>query len=266
MGKKLKSDKLQAGEKLIDADPNFAAFITEEFSRRKPGKKKVLVASLTLTMIPQEAYGTHCSNFYQLGRDCKGYDFAFISPRRMAIDNMRNMCVKMAILGDFDYLYFFDDDTVNDRNVLGRLLPRIKEFNAVSAGYFIRGYPFNPMVFRRLKDGKGMRLYKWNEYKKFVDEDNVLRKDVGGVGCGCTLFRVADFKEVKYPWFMTGLTHTEDAWWFARAQEAIPGYKVGMDFNIKCGHLCSPIYVDQNNVDVVRRMHRQLHKIGGISQ
>lgn len=271
MGKKRKkrdADNLRQGEYLTKIDEDLYASVTKEFSRRTPGKKKVLIGSLTLTMVPQEAYGTHCSNFYQMGRDCKDYDFAFVTPRRMAIDNMRNMVVKLAISGDFDYLYFFDDDTVNDRNVLGRLLPRMEEFNAVSAGYYIRGYPFSPMAFRwtNYKGHRIMKLFDWRTYKKFISDDKVLRDNVAAVGCGCTLFRVEDFKKVPFPWFKTGLNHTEDAWWFTVADSTIPDYKVGMDFNIICGHLCNPAFVDAYNVDTMRRFHRELRKTGGLSQ
>jgi len=261
------ADAIRPGEKLVEIDEGFAAYVNEEFGKRPdPGKKKVLVASLTLTMIPNESHATHCINFYQLGRDHPDYSFSFITLRRASIADSRNNAVKFAISGGFDYLYFFDDDTVNDRDVLGRLLPRMEEFNAISAGYFVRGYPFNPMVFRWAgENGKHhMRLYSWNEYKKHVDKDNVLRHRVSGVGCGCTLFRVEDFKNVPYPWFYTGHGHTEDAWWFTRAAEHIEDYKVGMDFNICCGHLCDPIYVDSYNVDTVRRFHRKLKKMGGM--
>lgn len=267
--KKSDADKLRPGEKLVEIDHNWVAVVDSTFGKRKdPGKKSVLIGSLTLTMVPQEAYGSHCMNFYQLGRDHRDYNFGFCTPRRMSIADMRNAVVKIAITGNFDYLYFFDDDTINDRDVLGRLLPRMEEFNAISAGYFVRGYPFNPMVFRWVGNNgtKAMRLYKWNEYKKHIDKDNVLRHRVSGVGCGCTLFRVEDFKKIPYPWFWTGHGHTEDAWFFTQAHHNIPDYKVGMDFNIACGHLCNPLYVDQLNVDVVRRFHRKLINSGGMSQ
>ena len=260
--------RLMAGDMVTEVDEKFQKTLSWD---RGEDKQKVLVASLTLTMVPQEAYGTHCSNFYQLGRDCPEYNFAFVTPRRMAIDGMRNMVVDMAIKGGFDYLYFFDDDTVNDKNVLGRLLKRMDEFNAVSAGYYVRGYPFNPMVFRWVKEGdldKGFSLVNYRGHKKYIDDDGVMRDGVAAVGCGCTLFRVEDFTKVPYPWFVTGLHNTEDAYWFNKAHQTLKPeeYKVGMDFNIKCGHLCSPIYVDPVNVEVVRKFHRALHKVGGISQ
>jgi len=278
MGKKTKdegefpADKLKRGEYLTKIDDTFEAYITKEFSKRTPGKTRVLAASLTLTSVAQECYGTHCSNFYQLGRDHPDVDVTFITPRRMAIDSMRNMAVKLAISGDFDYLYFFDDDTVNDVDVLGRLLPHMKEFNAISAGYYVRGYPFPPMAFEWkeiIHEGqkhKTFSLYDWRTYKKKIDADGVLRKNCAAVGCGCTLFRVEDFKKLPYPWFKTGLNHTEDAYWFATAHGVIPDYKVGMDFNIAAGHLLSPVFVDSGNVDIVRRYHRELKKVGGISQ
>ena len=257
------------GDRLEGPDEGFQAALGREFQERGGDRDRVLVASLTLTMVPQEAYGTHCSNFYQLGRDCEEYDFAFVTPRRMAIDAMRNSVVEMAIKGGFKYLYFFDDDTVNDRNVLGRLLPRMEEFNAVSAGYFVRGYPFHPMVFRwidKKNTKKGFKLAHWRNYKRFIGKDGVMRDGVAAVGCGCTLFRVEDFQKVPYPWFFTGLHHTEDAYWFSKAHSADPEYKVGMDFNISCGHLCNPAYVDAGNVDTMRRFHSALHKVGGLSQ
>jgi len=267
MGKQLKDDgRLMAGDLVTKADKRFQKTLNWD---RGDGKQKVLVASLTLTMIPQEAYGTHCSNFYQLGRDCPEYNFAFVTPRRMAIDGMRNMVVDMAIKGGFDYLYFFDDDTVNDKNVLGRLLPRMEEFNAVSAGYYVRGFPFNPMVFRWTDEEdkkKGFALTGYRGHKKYIDDDGVMRDKVAAVGCGCTLFRVEDFKRVAYPWFKTGLHNTEDAYWFYKVHQVVDDYKVGMDFNIQCGHLCNPVYVDADNVEVVRKFHRALHKVGGISQ
>ena len=268
MGKgRKKADSLRPGDKLVDIDEKWAAIVDKEFSKRTPGKKKVIIGSLTMTMVPQEAYGTHCSNFYQLGRDHPDYDFAFVTPRRMSIADMRNMVVKLAIEGGFDYLYFFDDDTINERDVLGRLLPRMEEFNAISAGYYVRGYPFNPMAFEWVEKEKLlMRLLSWRKYKRMVSKDGVLRDNIAGVGCGCTLFRVEDFKKIPYPWFQTGYNHTEDAWFFSQAHRNIPDYKVGMDMNVVCGHLCSPLYVDGYNVDIIRQFHRKLLKTGGISQ
>lgn len=268
MGKKKPdADQIRPGDKLVDVDPAFSARINAEFNQRRPGKKKVIVGSLTMTAVPQEAYGTHCANFYQMGRDHPDYDISFVTPRRMAIADMRNMVVKLAITGDFDYLYFFDDDTVNDRDVLGRLLPRMDEFNAVSASYYIRGYPFEPMVFK-WADREKFRMEGWShkDFEKHISADGVLRDNVSGVGCGCTLFRVEDFKKVPYPWFFTGHGHTEDAWFFTQAHKNIEDYKVGMDFNVVCGHLCNPIYVDHHNVKVLRKFHKQLLKMGGISQ
>lgn len=257
---------LKVGEYVTEVDETFQKHVAGEFAKRTPGNKAVMVASLTLTMVPQEAYGTHCSNFYQLGRDCPDYDFAFITPRRMAIDSMRNMVVELAIKGGFDYLYFFDDDTINDKNVLGRLLPKMEEFNAISASYYVRGEPFSPMLFCWIDPSEKEKGFKLLEEDPKPDEDLIVRENVAAVGCGCTLFRVDDFKKIPFPWFKTGLHHTEDAFWFAKAHHTIPDYKVGMDFSIHCGHLCNPVYVDANNVHIVRKFHEELRKVGGLSQ
>lgn len=267
MGSRKKSQGTRPGELVTSKDGRLVTEINKEFDRHgKHRRKKILVGSLTLDSVGIAAYGTHCSNFYQMGRDIKGYDFIFISPRRMAIDHMRNFCVEVAIKAGCEFLYFFDDDTVNDINVVGRLLPRMKEFNAISASYYVRGLPFNPMVFSWLNREKGqMKLYGVKAEKN-IDKDGVLRKDVSGVGCGCTLFRVKDFTKIPYPWFKTGHGHTEDAWFFAQAHKYIKDYKVGMDYTIVCGHLLDPIFVDANNVALLRRFYKRLKDVGGAFQ
>jgi hypothetical protein len=265
--------RLEPGDIFKDPDDRFEAWVSSEFHLRKPGKKRVLIASLTLTAVPQAAYGTHCAEFYRVGRDCTDYDFMFVTPRRMAIDNLRNMCVKLAVGGEFDFIYFFDDDTMNDRDVIKRLLPRMDEFNACSAGYFIRGYPFLPMVFKwkavEIEDGRMVKvphLFEIDEYEKSIDPDGVMRENVAAVGCGCTMFRVADFKDMPFPWFKTGINHTEDTYWFLHAHAKNPEYKVGMDFNINCGHLLEANYVDRSNVKVMREFHERLREVGGLTQ
>lgn len=267
MGKRKKKPPVREGEFITSKDGSVTTYLDKQFERRDgPKRERILVGSLTLTSVNFAPYGSHLSNFYQMGRDCKDYDFTLITPRRMAIDRMRNFCVEVAIKGEFKYIYFFDDDTVGDFNVVGRLLPRMEEFNAICGSYYIRGYPFDPMVFTWIdKSAYTMKLYG-KKAESLLDEDGVLRKDVAGIGCGCTLFRTEDFTKVPYPWFKTGGTHTEDAWWFTLAHKYILDYKVGMDFNVSCGHLCDPIFVDSNNVHVLRRFHKQLHKYGGVFQ
>lgn len=268
MGKRKKEESgPKPGDLITSRDGRLVTDLNRDLSRKgKHRQKRILVGSLTLDAVGIAPYGTHCSNFYQMGRDIKDYDFVFISPRRMPIDHMRNFCVEVAIKGGFEYLYFFDDDTVNDINVIGRLIPRMKEFNAISASYYIRGVPFLPMVFKwRNRKKFQMTLYGLNAEKN-IDKDGVLRKDVAGVGCGCTLFRTKDFTKVPYPWFKTAYGHTEDAWFFTQAHRNIEDYKVGMDFTIACGHLMDPLFVDQNNVHVMRRLYKQLKKTGGAFQ
>lgn len=264
MGRKRK--KLEPGDYLKKKDAAYARSIKAEFSRRaRPGKKRVIIGSLTLTMVGQDPYGSHCVNMYQLGRDHPDYDFQLVTPRRVPIDAMRNMVVELGIRGDFDYLYFFDDDTLNDRDVLGRLLTRMDEFNAISAGYFIRGYPFEPMVFEwKDRENVIMQLMSYRNYKSKISSDGVLRDNVAGVGCGCTLFRMEDFKKIPYPWFATGHNHTEDAYFFTMAHHNIKDYKVGMDFNVVCGHMLDPLHVDANNADILRSTYRKLLKMGSI--
>lgn len=267
MGQRKKYRGPTPGQLITSRDGALETYVDFQFGHRGKDKKpRILIGSLTLTSINILPYGSHCSNFYQMGRDIPEYDFSFVSPRRMAIDVMRNFCVELAIKAGFKYLYFFDDDTVNDVNVIGKLLPRMKEFNAICPSYYIRGYPFNPMIFIWHDKKKWAMKLCPLDIEKQVDKDKILRKNVAGIGCGCTLFRVEDFERVPYPWFKTGYGNTEDAFFFTKAHQAIPDYKVGVDFNIACGHMLDPLFVDAKNVHALRKCYKVLNKVGGVFQ
>jgi cellulose synthase/poly-beta-1,6-N-acetylglucosamine synthase-like glycosyltransferase len=225
------------------------------------GCKKILASTQTLTSVQHAAYRSHLSNVYEWG--AKSYEFrvVFLTQHRVEIAHARNNAVRMAIRGGFDYVFFYDDDTVMPDNMLPQLIKRMDEFNAISAGYFIRGAPFKPMVFRWIgKKRTHLKLASERTYKRLIDDDGVLRDNVGAVGMGCTLLRVDDFKKVPFPWFQTTPNMTEDVFWFLAAHRDIEGYKVGMDFNVKCGHILDALYVDSTNCDELRTAYR---KVGG---
>ena len=250
------------GDYVTKKDPQFIASLRKNKFRNLPaGAKKILASTQTLTTIHHYAYQTHLSNVYEWGAKANEFRVVFLVQYRTEIAGARNNAVRMAIRGGFDYVFFYDDDTVMPGDTLPRLIKRMDEFNAISGGYFIRGYPFKPMVFRWIGKKKNrLKLAHENLYKQYIDKDGVMRRGVGAVGCGCTLFRVDDFKKVPFPWFQTVPHMTEDVFWFMRVREHIKDYKVGMDFNIKCGHILDALYVDPDNAGDLRKAYR---KIGG---
>jgi hypothetical protein len=241
----------------------FAAQLEREWFRGLPeGRPKVLYSSVTLSQVHHGPYNTHISSAYFMGCESFKYRMVPLLIYRHEIARARNLAVTTAIRGGFTYLVFVDDDTHLHEATIGRLVGRMDEFNACSAGYYIRGYPFAPMVF--VFDGEERKRFHLPDpfnYKHLIDEDGVMRADVAALGCGVTMFRVADFKRIPYPWFQTGPSHTEDVYWFHKAHALMKRpYKVGMDFNIVAGHQCEPLVVNTRNVEVLRDAYA---KMGG---
>ena len=85
-------------------------------------RKKILVGVNTLTAVSQPIYSNHCQFWYRFGRSYPQFDFMLNNPRRMSIDNMRNMTAKVALENDVDYILFIDDDVLVPIDTLGRLL------------------------------------------------------------------------------------------------------------------------------------------------
>ena len=231
------------------------------FRGLKPGRPKILFASVTLTMVHNQPYNTHISTAYFSGCECEKYRLVPFMLYRQEIARARNQAVMTAIKGDFTYICFMDDDSHMIENAIGKLVDRMKEFNACSGSYYIRGFPFHPMVFRWTDETRTkMKLPDPYDYEKYIDADGVMRDEVAALGCGITMFRVADFKRVPFPWFMTGPYHTEDVYWFHKAHTHLKSpYKVGMDFNIDVGHQLEPLVVRHSNVKILREAYGKLH-------
>ncbi len=157
----------------------------------------------------------HMMLFYRLGRSYGQFDFAICAPRRMSIDNMRNFCAKAAIEGDFDYLWFIDDDVCLDQHALRHLLDLKSD---IAAGItLVRGYPYEPMLFSFAPRRKTPHL---REYEKLVRKDGSIREVDGlaAVGCSCCLIKVSLLEKIEEPWFHTGPGYTEDVFFCQRAK------------------------------------------------
>ena len=177
--------------------------------------RKILLGINTLTAVAQQAYVNHMTLAYELGRRYKNFDFGICAPPRMAIDNMRNFCAKVAIERKFEYIWFIDDDVLVE-DPAGSLQTLIDLDADVAAGItLIRTYPYAPMLFSFAKGRKSPYLYN---YQKLWDKDKVLRSPtLGAVGFSCCLLKVSTLKQVEPPWFLTGPNFTEDVFYCQRA-------------------------------------------------
>ncbi len=177
----------------------------------------------------------HMTLFYRLGKSYPKWDFGICAPRRMAIDNMRNFCAKAAIEGDFDYLWFIDDDVLLSPNSLDYLLALKSD---IAAGItLIRGYPYEPMLFSFAKGRKhGPNLA---EYKELIQKDGSIRSAQGldAVGFSCCLIKVSLLEKVEAPWFLTGPNFTEDVFFCNRAKQFKKNLTVAASNHVQTEHV-----------------------------
>lgn len=193
---------------------------------------KILIGVNTLTEVNQMVYMNHAILYYRLGRNFKNIDFTLCAPRRMQIDNMRNFCAKAAIEGNFDYLWFIDDDVLVREDALTHLLALKTD---VAAGItLIRGYPFHPMLFS-FKPGRATPYL--DEYQKVAAKDGSIRKNLGAVGFSCCLIKVSVLEQVEAPWFLTGPGFTEDVFFCQRAAHFKKDLSIAATLHVQTEHI-----------------------------
>lgn len=216
---------------------------------------KIMVGCNILTSIQGLAYVNHCQNWFNWGKQFPDYKFYSYMPRRASIDRMRNETAKRAMELECDYLYFYDDDCIVPIDALKKLLSH--KVGVVAGLTFIRGYPFDPMVFnfaREDDDGNGI-LESDPEILKATD-----LTICNAVGFSCVLIDVKIIKQLKPPFFITGSYTTEDIYFCIRVQKE-QGVSIYCDPTIEVSHVVDQYWVNKSNREIVRRLEIELSDI-----
>lgn len=217
------------------------------------GKKqlKIMVSCNLLTLLDTVVYPNHMNMWYHLGKSYPEHKFFFATPRRMPIDTARNMTAKEAIGNECDYIFFYDDDVVVPPDALKKMLA----LNAdVAAGLtYIRGYPFNPMIFDMKKVRGNFTLPYMTNFKK-KSKGTVV--DCYAVGFSCALIKVETLKKIPAPYFMTGTNNTEDVYYCCKLKDYVPNAKIQVDWSINTAHLLDKMWVDDTNVEKLRKFYK----------
>lgn len=215
-------------------------------------RKKILVGVNTLTAVSQPIYSNHCQFWYRLGRSYPQFDFMLNNPRRMSIDNMRNMTAKVALENDVDYILFIDDDVLVPIDTLGRLLACDAD---IAAGWtLIRGYPYKNMFFKYTDDTK-QALTNWQDPVR--NEKGLY--EVDAVGFSCCLIKVEHMKKVPQPYFVTGPYNTEDIYYCVKALREVPGTKIVVDPAVLTSHILGLEAIDPVTRDAYKRYFETLY-------
>lgn len=156
--------------------------------------------------------------------------------------NARNIVVRKALDGNYDYVLFFDADMVYPSSTLDKLLAHDKDivggyYHAVRDSHLVQ-------VFCKGDDGN---------YMDFIPKSRGLVK-VDCVGGGCMLVRTKVFKSVSFPWFnyelIGDVLSTEDTTFSRKASAA--GYKIYCDAGVRCGHVGKFVVWPDDEISRVR--------------
>jgi GT2 family glycosyltransferase len=179
------------------------------------------------------AYANHLQLFYRLGKEHPDWVVIINTPRRMSIDRMRNMCAKVALELECDYLMFIDDDVIVPIGAIEQLM---KADCDIAAGWtIIRGHPFENMFFKF--DDKG-QLRNYEIERSNPGEPSIV--DVDAVGFSCALIKCSILKKIRPPYFVTGPYNTEDIYFCIKARETIPDCTIVVDSIIETAHIMGP--------------------------
>jgi hypothetical protein len=83
--------------------------------------------------------------------------------------------------------------------------------------------------------------------------------EVGALGFCFTLIRVDILRQMRPPYFVTGPNHTEDIWFFVKAKEANPDFRVVVDCSVDCGHILWPEVMNGENRDFYKEYYEKLY-------
>ena len=203
------------------------------------------------------AYASHLSMMYRIGKTFGDWDFMSYIPTRLPIDTARNDAIKVALQKECDYLFFYDDDQVLYPDTLKLLVERSQEhdLDVVGALNFVRGAPYNPMIFMKREDGN---LSIVEEYKDLVDKDGLIFCE--GLGMSCTLIRMEKVRRMPAPYFMTGPLNTEDIYFCVKLKRYTDA-RIAVDTRLPLGHTMSPPILSVKNRDFLKKYNDEVYGV-----
>jgi hypothetical protein len=233
------------------------------------GERLAIIAICNLSVVQNKPYATHLQFAYMLAKNNPDFQFILFTPYRMTIANFRNAAARTALETQAEYLMFVDDDAVliNASNVFKELKNKIDEDDnkhIIAPINYVRGYPFHPMFFNWVNDpeliteGKGLDFY--DDFKEQpVDEQGLL--EVAAIGCHTCLIKTEVFKALEEPYFLTTMHNTEDVYFCMKCRDYIENIGIYVDTTISSSHLLDPLYVNDGNVEKLRKLYEELNMV-----
>lgn len=218
---------------------------------------KTLLAVNTLTAVGSQAYASHLTMAFRMGKDCPEDNFLLFNGYRTSIDRFRNMAGKIALEQECDYLFFVDDDVLCPSDTYKKLKER--NVDIVTPVTYIRSYPFAPMFFQVVKSSTGetVGLNYYYDYQKAECENDLL--PAAAIGFSCCLIKVELLKKIPPAWFITSPEQTEDVYFCVKARQYLNN-QVGIyvDRSFAVGHMLDPEFVHPKTVAALRNFYEEL--------
>jgi glycosyltransferase involved in cell wall biosynthesis len=209
---------------------------------------KTLVCVNVLDNVNAQVYGSHCQEFFKLGRTTAD-EFILFYPNRLSIDNARNQAALLALNYDCDYLYFIDDDIILHPNTYQSL--KDAKADIAAALTFIRGYPFHCMAFKRIDSEK---LDFFDDFYEHVDADGLFNAEAVGFACAlinCTMLRL-----INPPFFVTGTQSTEDVYFCLKLRHKLNNdVRIIVDAKVPTAHLLHPEAITMSNHEQLKKFY-----------
>ena len=165
-------------------------------------------------------------------------------------DRARNIAVGNALQLGCDWLWFVDADTAVPPGALELLMESMNDAPVVSGHYVRRGWPFTS-VWSKAAETDGNKVFFQTTASEGVHE-------IHTTGMGCALINLRwCVDNLKEPWFYykselaDEQAIMEDLYFCDKVRAA--GGKVLGDARIRCKHLMSPEFVDDDNVQALRK-------------
>lgn len=219
---------------------------------------KTLLAINTLTSVQNQPYASHLNLVYRMGKNSDD-EILLLTGYRTGIDRFRNMAGEVALANECDLLMFLDDDVAVPRDTYEILRRRIDEgADIVTPLIYIRGYPFEPMMFKaHLVDGV-TGLFAFSDWEQHVTAENPILH-CAAIGFSCALIRTKLLKEIQAPWFVTGANCTEDVYFCVKARNTLNNaVNIRVDTSVRGGHLLDPEFVDFSTRPALQKFYETL--------
>lgn len=225
---------------------------------------RILIHVNTFAPVNQFVYASHINFFTDAVKNIPDLKLFSFTSHRSSIDRMRNLAAVQALKLECDYLMFLDDDVLVPPDTLRRLIACKKDI--VAGMVVIRGLPFNLMSFQHVtteEAAAGKSGFK-NNIVDIAKETGNPVVDVDGVGFSCCLIHMDVIKAMEPPYFITGPTYTEDAFFCNKAQRLLtPTPTIAIDTSISCGHLMPAEPIQYETIEAFTKFYNEIAKIRG---